>query len=71
VIALAEVGRRRAGGARVFPASAALWAPVWAAERAVTVWLALVMRLRGGVTYRGTRLWRAATPVRRLREENR
>lgn len=71
VIALAEVGRRRAGGARVFPASAALWAPAWAAERAVTVWLALMVRLRGGVTYRGTRLWRAATPVRRLREENR
>ncbi|MCP2636239.1 glycosyltransferase family 2 protein [Microbacterium sp. HD4P20] len=71
VIALAELGRRRDGGARVFPASAALWAPAWVAERGITVWIALVHRLRGGVIYRDGRLRRAATPMRRLREENR
>lgn len=67
LVGLAEVGRRRAGGRAVFPASSALWAPAWGAERAVTVWLALLQRLRGGVPYRGRRLRRAATPARVLR----
>jgi hypothetical protein len=70
-VALAEWGRRRDGGARVFPATAALWAPAWVAERAVTVWLAVLVRLRGGVRYRDSRLTRAATPLRRLRKETR
>jgi hypothetical protein len=35
VILAAEAGRRRAGGARVFPASASLAAPLWVAERGV------------------------------------
>lgn len=67
LVGLAEVGRRRAGGRAVFPASSALWAPAWGAERAVTVWLALLQRLLGGVPYRGRRLRRAATPARVLR----
>jgi len=67
VIALAEVGRRRAGGRRLFPATAALWAPLWLAERAVCVWLAVGARLRGGVRYSDGRLRRAATPLRTLR----
>ncbi|WP_019182064.1 glycosyltransferase [Microbacterium yannicii] len=71
VIALAEAGRRRDGGSRVFPATAALWAPLWVAERGVTVWMALLQRARGGVTYRDGRLRRAATSMRRLRRENR
>ncbi|MDX6633004.1 MAG: hypothetical protein QOG26_1009 [Solirubrobacterales bacterium] len=51
-IAVAEVGRRRAGGARVFPTSGAVLAPAWLAERAVTSWLAVGQRLvRGGVRY--------------------
>ncbi|MFC0103629.1 glycosyltransferase [Sphingopyxis terrae] len=67
-IGLAEAGRRRAGAAAVFPASAALWAPLWIAERAITAWLALANRLLfGGVRYRGGRLRDAATPPRRLR----
>lgn len=69
VVAVAELGRRRDGGARVYPPTAALWAPAWTAERAFTVWLALLLRVRGGVTYRGTRITRAATPLRRLRKE--
>lgn len=69
IIAIAERGRRRAGGAAVFPRTAALWAPLWVAERAVTVWLAGVLRLRGGVKYRDMRLVRAAASVSRLRKE--
>lgn len=66
---LAETGRRRGGGADVFPSSAALWAPLWIAERAVTAWLAVLLRLRGGVRYRDRRLTRAAASVARLRRE--
>ncbi|HVE46833.1 MAG TPA: glycosyltransferase [Acidimicrobiales bacterium] len=66
-VMLAESGRRRAGGTRVFPASCSLLAPVWVAERALCSWLALGRRVQGGVPYAGVRLARAATPVRRLR----
>ncbi len=63
----AEVGRRRAGAARVFPASTVLLAPVWVTERAVCSWLAVASRLAlGGVPYRGTVLRHAATPMRLL-----
>jgi Glycosyl transferase family 2 len=49
---LAELGRRRAGGAAYFPASSALLAPVWVLERGVSAWLAVLQRLRfGGVRY--------------------
>ena len=65
--ALAEVGRRRAGGAARFPASADLLAPGWLVERGVCAWLALVLRATGGARYGGARLPRAATPPRELR----
>jgi hypothetical protein len=49
---LAERGRRRAGGAHVFPASASVLAPLWVAERGVCAWLAVLQRVRfGGVRY--------------------
>lgn len=38
--ALAEAGRRRDGGAEVFPATSALWAPLWVLERSLAVWAA-------------------------------
>ncbi|MGW9405754.1 glycosyltransferase [Arthrobacter sp. NPDC055585] len=38
---LAEAGRRRDGGAEVFPATSALWAPLWVLERSLAVWVAL------------------------------
>ena len=67
-VALAEIGRRRDGGTDRFPSTAALWAPAWIAERAVCAWIAVGRRaLLGGVRYRGTRLRRAATPMRELR----
>lgn len=70
VVALAEVGRRRAGGRRLFPATASLWAPAWLAERAVCAWLAVGARVRGGVRYSDGRLRRAATPLRVLRRRH-
>jgi hypothetical protein len=67
LVAVAEVGRRRAGGARVFPASASALAPVWVLERAVCGWVAVGLRLtRGGVPYAGQRLRVAAHPQRIL-----
>jgi hypothetical protein len=67
VVALAEVGRRRAGGRRAFPAWAPLAAPLWTLERGVCSWVALVVRLRGGVRYHGRRLPLAAHSARALR----
>jgi hypothetical protein len=68
IATLAEMGRWRAGGRRVFPASSSLLAPAWLAERAVCSWLALGARVfLGGVPYRGTVLRHAATPMRVLR----
>ncbi|MFC4144890.1 glycosyltransferase family 2 protein [Micromonospora mangrovi] len=66
-VAVAELGRRRAGGRRVFPAHTALAAPLWALERGVCSWLALAARLRGGVPYAGARLRTAAHSRRALR----
>ena len=65
-VAVAELGRRRHGGAGMFPATAALWAPAWLLERSVCVWLAVLHRLAGGMPYRGLRLRVAAHPVRHL-----
>lgn len=67
VVALAARGRRKAGGAAVFARTAPLWAPLWMAERAVCVWLALWWRLRGGVPYAGKRVRTAGHSVRALR----
>ncbi|SDB82728.1 Glycosyl transferase family 21 [Raineyella antarctica] len=64
-VLVAEAGRRRAGGTSRFPASSAWWAPVWFAERAVCVWLAIGRRLTGGVRYGDGRIVHAATPRRR------
>lgn len=67
-IGAAEAGRRRAGGASVFPASSSLLAPLWVLERATCAWAAVWQRLRhGGVTYGDGRIVRAATPTRTLR----
>lgn len=64
VMAVAEAGRRRAGGAAFFPVSATLLAPVWLGERAICSWLAVGVRVAfGGVRYRGLVLRWAATPT--------
>lgn len=68
VTVVAEVGRRRAGGRRVFPASSVLAAAPWLVWRSLCSWAALGARLRGGVRYRDSRLVRAATPRRELHE---
>jgi hypothetical protein len=56
VCGVAEVGRRRCGGAVVYPGSMVLWAPLWVLERSVCVWAAVAVRARGGVSYAGARL---------------
>jgi hypothetical protein len=65
-VVVAEAGRRR-GGVDRFPPTAALWAPLWLAERAVSAWVAVFARLRGGVRYRGRRVRSAARPPARRR----
>ncbi|MBW3548787.1 MAG: glycosyltransferase family 2 protein [Actinobacteria bacterium] len=66
--AAAEVGRRRDGGAAVFPATCSCLAPVWLLERGVCIWAALALRvLRGGVPYAGTVLRTSAHRERTLR----
>jgi hypothetical protein len=67
-VALAETGRRRAGGARVFPVSSSLLAPVWILERALCAWLAVLQLLRyGGVRYGDSVIRTAAHSERTLR----
>ncbi|MGI9033988.1 MAG: glycosyltransferase, partial [Acidimicrobiales bacterium] len=66
-VAVAERGRRRAGGKAVFPASCSWFAPLWVAERAVCSWLAVQSRWRwGGIRYRGRVLPLAAHSERQL-----
>jgi Glycosyltransferase like family 2 len=68
LVAVAELGRRRAGGRRYFPASASALAPFWVLERAVCSWLAVRDRvIRGGVPYGDAVIPRAASSMRRLR----
>ena len=68
IMLTAEVGRRRAGGTAVFPASASVGAPLWVGERAVCSWVALSNRVtRGGVPYAGGTLSRAANSRSELR----
>lgn len=68
-IAVAEYGRRRAGGAKIFPAHTSLAAPLWLVERSIGSWLAIASQvLFGGVRYRGRVLPHAATPMRVLRD---
>ncbi|WP_315093858.1 glycosyltransferase [uncultured Cellulomonas sp.] len=67
VTLLAWAGRRRHGGRAAFPASTVAWAPVWMLERGVCTWLAIALRLTGGVPYRHRRIVRAASSVRALR----
>ncbi|HEX6205020.1 MAG TPA: glycosyltransferase [Solirubrobacterales bacterium] len=67
-VALAERGRRRAGGKEVFPAGSSLLAPGWILERGVCAWLAVLQRLRfGGVRYGESVIPLAAHSERQLR----
>lgn len=70
-IAVAEAGRRRAGGASRFPFTASLLAPAWIVERAICSWLALGSRLAGGVRYGPGRVSLSANSMRHLRRRYR
>jgi hypothetical protein len=65
---LAEVGRRRVGGSRYFPATGSVLAPLWVLERGICSWIALRDRLvLGGVPYGEGLVPRSASSTRRLR----
>jgi glycosyl transferase family 2 len=66
-VAVAEIGRRRAGGRRYFSPTGSLLAPVWIAERSLCCWVALAERRAGGVRYGDRRMRYAATSLRRLK----
>lgn len=71
-VVFAEAGRRRGRGTAVFPAMSSLLAPLWLAERAVCVWLALGARLLlGGIPYRNSVLRLAANSPKELRRRHR
>jgi hypothetical protein len=67
-VLVAQFGRLRHGGTRVFDRVSPFLAPVWMVERACLVWLAVFRRFsKGGCTYAGGVIRRAATPPRVLR----
>ena len=67
-VLVAQVGRTRHGGSRVFDRLSPFFAPVWLVERACTAWLAVIRRFsRGGCLYAGGVIPRAANPTRVLR----
>jgi hypothetical protein len=64
IVLIAEAGRQRKGGGRVFPIVASLGAPLWVLERGICAWIAAAARLiLGGIPYRNRIISRAATPV--------
>ena len=66
-IVVAELGRRRSAGRRVFPLTASLCAPLWVVERATCAWLAVASRVFvGGIRYNGRLLATAAHSPRAL-----
>ena len=66
-IVVAELGRRRGDGIRVFPLSASLCAPLWVFERGICSWLAVAARVGiGGMPYSGRILKTAANSIRGL-----
>lgn len=69
-VVLGEIGRRRQGGRAAFPPTAALWTPLWFAERACCVWVAILHRLLGGMPYGGQRIRVAAHSNRQLRNRS-
>jgi hypothetical protein len=66
-VAVAEAGRRTAGGRAVFPWHVSWWAPCWVLERAVCAWLAVASKRSGGIRYAGRRVPTAAHSVDTLR----
>lgn len=66
-ILVAELGRRRDNGVRVFPFSTALCAPLWILERGVCAWAAIAIRVAiGGMPYSGAVLKTAAHTTQSL-----
>ncbi|MEJ7559619.1 MAG: hypothetical protein WKF66_15025 [Pedobacter sp.] len=68
-IAIAEVGRQKFGGIKVFSISCSFFAPVWLLERGICTWLAIFNKfLKGGVRYSGSVISNAANPISKIRQ---
>lgn len=68
IVILAEAGRCKNGGAGAFPPDVPFWAPLWVAERSMTIWCAVACRaLAGGVRYGDARIAKAANSVEGIR----
>jgi Glycosyltransferase like family 2 len=66
-VAIAELGRRRNGGAEVFEPSSSLFSPLWIVERGLLSWVALARGTVGrGSPYAGAVIRRAASSPREL-----
>lgn len=69
-VAIAEVGRRKNGGQRVFAASCSFFAPAWLMERSICTWVALFQKLvKGGVSYNRATISKAANPTGTIRRK--
>jgi hypothetical protein len=63
-VIIAEVGRRKYGGQRVFALSCSFLAPAWLLERAICTWLAFFHKqLNGGVSYNAATIKKAANTI--------
>ena len=52
---------QRCGSRAHFPATSALFAPLWVIERGVCAWWAVLQKLQGGARYGGVRIARATS----------
>jgi hypothetical protein len=69
-IIIAEVGRRKYGGQRVFAISCSFFAPAWLLERGICTWLALFQKLiNGGVSYNAATIRKAANPIETIKRK--
>jgi hypothetical protein len=67
-ILVAETGRHKFQGSRVFPLACSFYAPCWLLERGFCTWLALFHKLRnGGIQYNGRIIRIAANPIWKIR----
>lgn len=67
-ILMAEIGRRKYEGTKVFDIQSSLFAPFWLLERGICTWIALFEKLtRGGVEYNNSVITTAANSISKIR----
>ena len=69
-VIIAEMGRRKYGGQRVFAPSCSFFAPAWLLERGICTWLALFQKAtKGGVRYNAATIRKAANPIKTIQRK--